>query len=96
VLKPWLCVEIKTNAMCRTEQILSECSIHPIITSHEGTEEKWRHSCTFSLTLALDEGGWLMPSPSGFTPRNDPVCMCKRLGGPRHCRWALIPRPSSQ
>jgi len=73
------------------EQILRECSVHPT-TCHEGTEEKWRYSYTFSLTLALNGGGWLMPSPSGFTPRHDPVCICKRLGGPHHHLWALIPR----
>jgi hypothetical protein len=94
VIKPWMCMEIKTNAMCRPEQILSECSIHPI-TCHEGTEEKWRYSSTLSLTLALVEGGWLMLSPSSFAPRNDPVCICKRLGGPYHCHWVLIRRPSS-
>jgi len=88
------CVEIKTNAMCRPEQILSECSVHPI-TCHEGTEEKWRYSCTFSLTLVLNGGGWLMPSPIGFTLRHDPVCICKRLGGPHRRCWALIPRSSS-
>jgi len=51
--------------MCRTEQIHSERSVHPI-TCHEVTEEKWRYSSALSLTLALDEGGWLMLSPSSL------------------------------
>ena len=77
--KPWLCVEIKTNAMWRTEQILSECSVHPI-TCHEGTEEKWRYSYTLSLTLALDGGGWSMLCPGLFTPRKDPVPIVQEAG----------------
>jgi len=80
--------------MFRTEQILSVCSVHHI-TCHEGTQEKWRYSSTLYFTLAVDGCRSLMPSPSGFTPRNDPVCICKGLDGPHCRRWALIPRPSS-
>jgi hypothetical protein len=40
------------------------------------------YSCTLSLTLAVDGGGWSTPCPSRITPRKDPV----PLGG-----WAPGP-----
>ena len=36
-------------------------------TSHEGPEGEQRYSCTLSLTLALDGGGWSTPRPGRFT-----------------------------
>jgi hypothetical protein len=35
---------------------------------HEGPEGDQTYSSTFSLTSALDEGGWLTPRPGLFTP----------------------------
>jgi len=44
---------------------------------HEGPEGEQRHSCTLSLTLTLDGGGWSMPRPGRFTPGKEtryPLC----------------------
>jgi hypothetical protein len=46
--------------------------VHPI-TFHEGTERKYRHNSTLSLTSALDWDVWLMPCLDHITPRNDLV-----------------------
>ena len=40
---------------------------------HQGPDEECRYRSTFSLTSALDGGGWLTPRPGRFTPGNDPV-----------------------
>jgi hypothetical protein len=49
-----------------------EGKVHPI-TCQEGTDGEYRYSSTLSSTLALDWGGWLMPSPDSLTPGNDPL-----------------------
>ena len=41
--------------------------VHPR-TGHRGPEGEWRYSCTFSLTMALDGGGWSVPHPAGIPP----------------------------
>jgi hypothetical protein len=41
--------------------------------SHEEPEGEWRNSSTFSLTLALDGGGWSAPCRGRFTLGKDPV-----------------------
>ena len=47
----------------------------------------WRGSrvqLTFSLTSALNEGGWSTPRPGRFTPEKDtPYLSCRRLVGTR-------------
>jgi hypothetical protein len=53
-------------------------------TGHEGPEREQRYSCTLSLTLALDGGGWSTPRPSRFTPgKQTRYTLCRRLGGPQ-------------
>ena len=42
-------------------------------------------SSTFSLTSALDGGGWSTPRPGGFTPGNDQVTFVQEDG------WAQGP-----
>ena len=42
-------------------------------TDHKGPEEEWKYSSTFSLTSALDGGGWSRPRPGRFTVGKDPV-----------------------
>jgi hypothetical protein len=37
-------------------------------------------SSTLSLTMALDEGGWLKSRPGHFTPGNEPVPIVKKAG----------------
>jgi hypothetical protein len=40
-------------------------------TGHDGTEGEQRYSSTFSLTSALDVGGWSTPRVGNLTPGND-------------------------
>jgi hypothetical protein len=62
----------------------NKSKVHPI-TCHKGTEGKQRYSSTLSLTLALDEGWWLMPHPGHFTPgKESHYPLYKRLGGPQN------------
>jgi hypothetical protein len=43
-----------------------------------------RYRSTFSLTLALDEGGWSPPRPGRFTPgKENRYPFYRRLGGPQ-------------
>jgi len=51
-------------------------------TGHKGTEGQYRYSPTLSLTLGLGGGGWSMPCPSCFTPREGPGTHCVG-GGPQ-------------
>ena len=60
------------NRILETDLGESKSKVHPI-TSHEGTEGKYRYNSTLSLTSALAGGGGLTPRPSRFTPRNEPV-----------------------
>ena len=53
-------------------QIKSKGKGHPI-TGHEGPEGEQRYSSTFSLTSALDGGGWSTPRTGRFPPGKDPV-----------------------
>jgi len=49
---------------------------------HEGPEGEQRNSCTLSLTLALDWGGWSTPRPGRFTPGKETrYPLCRRLDG---------------
>jgi hypothetical protein len=41
--------------------------VHPR-TGHEGLDGEMTYSCTFSLTFALDGGGWSTPRPDCFAP----------------------------
>ena len=51
-------------------------------TGHEGPEWEERYSCTFSLTSALDWGGWSKPRPGRFTPGIETrYPLYRRLGG---------------
>ena len=53
-------------------------------TGHEGPEWEERYSCTFSLTSALDWGGWSKPRPGRFTPGIETRYPLYRRGiGPR-------------
>jgi len=56
-------------------------------TSHEGPEGEKRHSSTFSLTLALDKGGWSTGRQAKpFYPRERyPVLIVEEAG------WAPVP-----
>ena len=45
------------------------------------------YSSTVSLTLVLDEGWWLMPCPSCFTPRNDTVPIVLEAGWAQGLVW---------
>jgi hypothetical protein len=47
--------------------LVKEGNVHPI-TYREGTEGEYRYSCTLSLTLALDGGGWSTSRLGRFTP----------------------------
>jgi hypothetical protein len=38
-------------------------------TGHEGPDGEQRYCSTFSLTMALNGGQWLMPHHGHFTPR---------------------------
>ena len=64
--------------MCRGFTLMTEIRTigkgkgHPR-TGHEGLEGESRYSCTLSLTMALDGGGWSTPRPGRFTPGKDPV-----------------------
>ena len=53
--------------------------VYPI-TGHESPEGEQRYSCTLSLTLVLDGGGWSMPHPGHFTPGRDPVSIVQKAG----------------
>ena len=46
--------------------------VHPTA-CHEGPEGGQRCSSTFSLTSALNGGGWSTPRPGRFTPGNEPA-----------------------
>jgi len=61
-----------------------KCEVRPR-TRHEGPEGEWIYSATFSLTSALDGGGWSTPRPGGFTPGNDQVPFVQEAG------WAQGP-----
>jgi hypothetical protein len=88
----------------KAEIINKKGIIHPR-TGHEDLEGEKRYSSTLSSTLALDGGGWSIPSPGHFTPRKDTQYpLYRRLVGPRvsldECRKShphhnLIPGPSS-
>ena len=55
-------------------------------TGHEGPEGEYRYSCTFSLSSALDGGGWTAPRLGRFTPPPQEEArypLNGRLGGPR-------------
>jgi len=54
-------------------------------TGHEGPEGEQMYRSTFSLTSALDGGGWSTRCPGRFTPGKDPVPIVYQVG------WA--PRP---
>ena len=82
-----------------------EGKIHPM-TGHEGPVGEQRYSSTFSLTSALDDGGWLTPRPGRFTHGKQTQCThciggwvgpragLDRCGKSRHHR-DTIPGPSS-
>ena len=53
---------------------LLQVKVHPI-TCYEGTDGEQRYISTLSLISALDEDGWLTPSPSRFTRGNDAVSL---------------------
>ena len=55
--------------------------VHPI-TCHEGTEGDYRYKSTLSLTLALEEGGWLTPRPGSLPLGMTKYIFHRRLGGP--------------
>jgi hypothetical protein len=61
----------RTGHRLRTEVIKVK------FTSHRGTEGEKRHSCTLSLTSALDWGRWVMPRRGRFPSGNDPVSIVK-------------------
>jgi len=81
----WLprATKVSTHRTCRigkrkhfTSFILE---VHPR-TGHEGPRGGGELQL-FSLTTALDEGGWLTPSPCRFTPRErDPVPIVLQAG----------------
>ena len=53
-------------------------------TGHEGPEWKYRYSSTLPLTLAPDEGGWLMPHLGHFTTEKETLYpLYRNLGGPQ-------------
>ena len=72
---------------------------------HEGPERKQMYSSTLPSTLALEGGGWSMPSPGHFTLGKDPVPIVQEAGwapGPVWMgvenltpHWDLIPGPSN-
>jgi hypothetical protein len=47
-------------------------------------------SSTFSLTSALDGGGWSMPHPGGFTPGNDQVPFVQEAGWAQGPVWTSV------
>jgi hypothetical protein len=49
------------------KHIVIKGNVHPV-TGHEGQDEKWRYSCTISLNLSLDGGGW-----APYPRERDPV-----------------------
>jgi hypothetical protein len=53
-------------------------------TGHESPEGERMYSSTLSLSLALDEFGWLAPRPGRFTPPGKTrYPLYRRLGGPQ-------------
>jgi hypothetical protein len=66
----WLCGEI-------LELYLGK--FHPG-TDHEGPEVECEYSSTFSLTSALDGGGWSTQRPGRFTPGKEPVTILQEAG----------------
>jgi hypothetical protein len=43
-------------------------------------QREQKHRSTFSLTSALDRGGWLRPQPDNFTPGKVPVPIVQGAG----------------
>ena len=43
-------------------------------------EREKRYSCTLTLIVALDKGGWFMPWSGHFTPSNDLVPIMQKAG----------------
>jgi len=75
-------------------------------TGHEGPEEEWGYIYTFSLSSALDRGGWSTPRSGRFTPgKETPVPIMQEPGWAPGTVWAgarnvalhrySIPGPSS-
>jgi len=77
---------ISTRCSCVAPEQLTEKYYH--LTSASRTfytqlEGGKLYSCTLTLTSALDEGGWLTPRPSRFTPGKNRYPLCRRLDGPQ-------------
>jgi hypothetical protein len=46
--------------------------------------QRGKYSCAFTLTSALDGGGWLTPLPDRFTPgKETQYPLYRRMGGPQ-------------
>ena len=45
-----------------------------LITCHEGTNGRYRYSCTLSLTSAIGGDGWSTSRPGRFTPGKETRC----------------------
>ena len=56
--------------------------VHPK-TGHEGLGRELRYSCTLSLTLVLDGGGWSKPRPAALHPGKTRYPLYRRLGRPQ-------------
>jgi hypothetical protein len=62
---------------------LKKLNVYPR-TDHEGPEGEQRYTCTLSLTMALDGGGWSTPRPRSFTAgKQTRYPLCRRLDGPQ-------------
>jgi hypothetical protein len=55
-------------ALVKDVDLRGKGKVHPR-TGHEGPEGEWTYSSTLSLMLVLERGGWSMPCPGCFTPR---------------------------
>jgi len=53
---------------------LKRGKVHPR-TGHVGPKGEQKYKSTFSLTSALDVGGWSTPRVGPLTPGNDPVAI---------------------
>ena len=96
----WQCVSISARGHCKqAKQSLprlcesdwsrldsvsgSECKLR-LVTGHEGPQCEYRYSSTLSLTIALEDVGWLTPRPGRFNPGKDTrYPLHRRLGGPQ-------------
>jgi len=77
--------------------------VHPT-NCHKGPEGEHKYNSIFSLTSALDGGGWSMPHPGRFTPGFDLIPIVQETGWASGPVWTgeenlapcgdSIPRPS--